>query len=31
MSTLHPYDVPEWLEQDAEASHAYGHWLQQAL
>jgi periplasmic divalent cation tolerance protein len=31
MSTLHPYDVPEWLELNAEASHAYGHWLQQAL
>ena len=31
MSTLHPYDVPEWLELNAEASHAYGHWLQQTL
>ncbi|WDT85996.1 divalent-cation tolerance protein CutA [Alteromonas sp. 009811495] len=31
VSKLHPYDVPEWLELNAEASHAYGHWLQATL
>ena len=29
--SLHPYEVPEWLELNAEASHAYGHWLQTTL
>ena len=28
---LHPYDVPEWLELNAEASGAYGQWLQTTL
>tara|TARA_B100000508_G_C11403644_1_gene249620 strand:+ start:261 stop:575 length:315 start_codon:yes stop_codon:yes gene_type:complete len=28
---LHPYDVPEWLELNAEASSAYGQWLQTTL
>ena len=31
VSELHPYDVPEWLELNAEASSAYGHWLQNTL
>lgn len=31
VSELHPYDVPEWLELNAEASHSYGTWLQQYL
>ena len=30
-SELHPYDVPEWLELNAEASSAYGQWLQTTL
>ncbi|GEA08198.1 divalent-cation tolerance protein CutA [Alteromonas sp. KUL42] len=29
--SLHPYEVPEWLELNTEASHAYGHWLQTTL
>ncbi len=29
--SLHPYEVPEWLELNAEASLAYGHWLQTTL
>lgn len=31
VSELHPYDVPEWLELNAEASSAYGQWLQTTL
>ena len=31
VSELHPYDVPEWLELNAEASSAYGQWLQTVL
>jgi len=31
VSELHPYDIPEWLELNAEASSAYGHWLQTTL
>ena len=30
-SEIHPYDVPEWLELNAEASSAYGQWLQTPL
>ena len=28
---LHPYDVPEWLELNAEASSTYGQWLKTTL
>ncbi|AEB00051.1 divalent-cation tolerance protein CutA [Alteromonas mediterranea] len=31
VSEIHPYDVPEWLELNAEASSAYGQWLQTTL
>ena len=31
VSEIHPYDVPEWLELHAEASSAYGQWLQTTL
>ncbi len=31
VSELHPYDVPEWLELNAEASSAYGNWLQTTI
>ncbi|QGX63578.1 divalent-cation tolerance protein CutA [Alteromonas mediterranea] len=31
VSEMHPYDVPEWLELNAEASSAYGQWLQTTL
>ncbi len=31
VNDMHPYDVPEWLELNAEASHAYSHWLQSTL
>ena len=31
VSEIHPYDVPEWLELNAEASSAYDQWLQTTL
>jgi len=31
VSEIHPYDVPKWLELNAEASRAYGQWLQTTL
>lgn len=31
VSEIHPYDVPEWLELNTEASSAYGQWLQTTL
>tara|TARA_A200000113_G_scaffold29557_1_gene24642 strand:- start:668 stop:982 length:315 start_codon:yes stop_codon:yes gene_type:complete len=31
VNELHPYDVPEWLELNAEAGGAYGQWLQTTL
>ncbi len=31
LRTAHPYDVPEWLVCDAEASPAYGLWIHESV